>query len=215
MKKLSVFFLIFLINLNVVSASEKEEVTLSKCVDGDTAYFILNKKEIKTRFLAIDTPESTNKIEEYGKEASNFTCSALESAKKIEIEYDSNSDKTDKYDRHLVWVFVDGTLLQNEIIKEGLAEVAYLYDDYKYTSILKQSEDIAKNNKLNIWSISNQVSIINEDVADDKPNYLFLLVIGIVILVFIFNKKERSNIVKKLKKILKKQVKEELEKQFS
>lgn len=215
MKKLSVFFLIFLINLNVVSASEKEEVTLSKCVDGDTAYFILNKKEIKTRFLAIDTPESTNKIEEYGKEASNFTCSALESAKKIEIEYDSNSDKTDKYDRHLVWVFVDGTLLQNEIIKEGLAEVAYLYDDYKYTSILKQSEDIAKNNKLNIWSISNQVSIINEDVADDKPNYLFLLVIGIVILVFIFNKKERSNIIKKLKKILKKQVKEELEKQFS
>lgn len=215
MKKLSVFFLIFLINLNVVSASEKEEVTLSKCVDGDTAYFILNKKEIKTRFLAIDTPESTNKIEEYGKEASNFTCSALESAKKIEIEYDSNSDKTDKYDRHLVWVFVDGTLLQDEIIKEGLAEVAYLYDDYKYTSILKQSEDIAKNNKINIWSISNQVSIINEDVADDKPNYLFLLVIGIVILVFIFNKKERSNIIKKLKKILKKQVKEELEKQFS
>ena len=215
MKKLSVFFLIFLINLNVVSASEKEEVTLSKCVDGDTAYFILNKKEIKTRFLAIDTPESTNKIEEYGKEASNFTCSALESAKKIEIEYDSNSDKTDKYDRHLVWVFVDGTLLQDEIIKEGLAEVAYLYDDYQYTSILKQSEDIAKNNKLNIWSISNQVSIINEDIADDKPNYLFLLVIGIVILVFIFNKKERSNIIKKLKKILKKQVKEELEKQFS
>ena len=32
----------------------------------------------------------------------------VKNAKKIEIEYDSNSDKTDKYDRLLVWVFVDG-----------------------------------------------------------------------------------------------------------
>ena len=218
MKKLVVFFLIFLINFSNISANEKIEVTLSKCVDGDTAYFILNKKEIKTGFLAIDTPESTTQIEKYGKEASNFTCEMLEDAKKIEIEYDSNSDKKDKYDRYLVWFFVDGKLLQNEIIKEGLAEVAYLYDDYKYTSILEQSEKIAKTKQLNIWSTSSQISTIKEtsnEENNDKINYLFFIIIGIiVILVFIFNKKERSKMTNQLKKSIKKQLKKEIEKQF-
>ena len=85
--------LIILLSLCLINnVNAREIVTLSKCVDGDTAWFYLNEEEIKTRFLAIDTPESTNKIEEYGKEASNFTCDKLTSAKKIEIEYDINSD---------------------------------------------------------------------------------------------------------------------------
>ena len=83
---------IFFIGVNSVFANEKYPVTLNKCVDGDTAYFMLNEKIIKTRFLAIDTPESTNEIEEYGKEASTFTCNALTNAKKIEIEYDEENE---------------------------------------------------------------------------------------------------------------------------
>lgn len=216
MKKIFIFIFIFLFNFNSVNANEKIEVSLSKCVDGDTAYFILNNEEIKTRFLAIDTPESTNKIEIYGKEASNFTCNLLKSSEKIYIEYDSNSDKKDKYNRHLVWVFVDGYLLQNEIIKEGLAEVAYLYDDYKYTDILKESEKIAKEQKLNIWS-DKSLSTINDNVKDySNSDYLFIIVIGIIfILVFIFNKKERVKMTNKIKKNLKKQLKKEIEKQFN
>ena len=90
MKKvfLIIFILFFCINVNA-----KEIVTLNKCVDGDTAWFNINGEKIKARFLAIDTPESTNKIEPYGKEASEFTCNLLKNAKKIEIEYDENSDK--------------------------------------------------------------------------------------------------------------------------
>ena len=76
----------------------------------------------------------------------------IKSAKKITIEYDSNSDKYDKYDRHLVWIFVDDNLLQKLLIKEGLAEVDYLYDDYKYTDILLEEEKYAKENKVGLWS---------------------------------------------------------------
>ena len=143
MKKVIIFLIALFCLTNNVIASNKKTVKFSKCTDGDTASVLLNKEEIKLRFLAVDTPESvhpTKKEEPYGKEASNYTCNALKTAKKIQIEYDNNSDKTDKYDRHLVWVFVDGELLQEKLIEEGLAEVAYLYGDYKYTSILEDKQ---------------------------------------------------------------------------
>ena len=40
MKKLVMSIGIFLISIGNVCALEKQEVTLSKCVDGDTAWFI-------------------------------------------------------------------------------------------------------------------------------------------------------------------------------
>lgn len=189
--------LIILLSLCLINnVNAREIVTLSKCVDGDTAWFYLNEKEIKTRFLAIDTPESTNKIEAYGKEASNFTCDKLTNAKKIEIEYDENSDKTDKYNRELVWVFVDNELLQNLIIKEGLGEVAYLYGDYKYTNLLQKSQLEAQEKKINIWSTTDY-------------SIQFYMMIGIILLIFVlylFN----SNIRKKLNKKIKQKVKKEI-----
>ena len=192
MKKISLIVIIlFSIAFNI-KVSARETVTLSKCVDGDTAWFYLNGKEIKTRFLAIDTPESTNKIEPYGKEASEFTCASLKNAKMIEIEYDENSEKLDKYDRHLVWVFVDNKLLQDLLVEEGLAEVKYLYGDYKYTDILLKREKIAKETKLNIWS---------DDIESSKLNYVETTYIAIFItIIFILL------ITKRGRKVLKKYV---------
>ena len=69
----------------------------------------------KGKIVAIDTPESTNEIEYYGKESSEFTCNSLKNAKTITLEYENN--KKDKYDRTLAWIFVDDKLLQSEIIK--------------------------------------------------------------------------------------------------
>lgn len=187
---------IFFIGINSVLASEKYTVTLNKCVDGDTAYFNLNEEVIKTRFLAIDTPESTNEIEEYGKEASNFTCNALTNAKKIEIEYDENSDKTDKYKRDLVWVFVDDVLLQETLLKEGLAEVKYLYGDYAYTAHLQEVEATAKAAKIKLWSDSNETGVDNSsaDKTDEESYEDNLIFIAAVILFII------SSFLKKIRR---------------
>lgn len=157
MKKVLIYFIFFIsifIPINV-SAQDKVTVKFSACVDGDTAKVKLNSKEIKIRFLAVDTPETkhpTKGEEPYGKEASEYTCKKLKQAKKIELEYDSNSDKKDKYNRHLVWVFIDNSLLQAELIKKGYATTAYLYDDYKYTSLLEDYETTARINKVGLHS---------------------------------------------------------------
>lgn len=192
-------FIIYFLLITNVTASAKVEVTLNKCVDGDTAWFNMNDEKIKARFLAIDTPESTNQIEEYGKEASQYVCNLLMNASKIELEYDDTSDKQDKYHRHLVWVFIDDKLLQELIVKNGFAEVKYIYGDYKYLDQVNEALEYAKENKLNLWN--------NNKVYD--INYIIVTIgIIIIILIFIFSEKGRKKIIKQskseIKKILKK-----------
>lgn len=201
MKKIIFLISLFCLNLNIVNAKDKITVEFSKCVDGDTAKVILKKEEITVRFLAIDTPESVHPTigeEPFGKDASNFTCEKLKNAKKIELEYDSNSDKTDKYDRHLAWVFVDNYLLQDLLIKEGLAEVAYLYDDYKYTSTLQDHENVAKAKKIGIWS--ENTTILKADTKNNNKTeikeydsefeeWLYTIVIPIGAIIYVLIKK--------------------------
>lgn len=149
-------------------------VTLEECVDGDTARFKTSDNiVIKARFLAIDTPESVHPTvgkEPFGEEASKYTCDILTNAKEITLEYDANSDEEDNYGRKLVWVFVDGVLLQNSLIKEGYAEVAYLYGDYKYTTVLQESQRLAKQNKAGIWSIENTTIETEEEIEKEETN---------------------------------------------
>lgn len=178
--------------------TEKVQVEYVEGVDGDTAKFKMNGEEITVRFLAVDTPESvhpTKEVEAYGVEASNFTKQKLENAQKIELEFDNNSDKKDKYNRYLAWVWVDGELLQNLLVEEGLGKVAYLYGDYKYTSILQESEQIAKEKGLNIWADGNYEQEVNEGNTNTEgnsnsintdntvPNYLYELLAAITLII--------------------------------
>ena len=193
MKKVIVFLTILLIYINVqaFNKGDKINVTLNKCVDGDTATFNYKGETIKVRFLAIDTPElkdDKKKINNYGNEAKEFTCDKLKSAKKISIEFDKNSDLQDKYGRYLGWIWIDGKLLQEEIIENGYAKVAYLYNDYKYTNELKIAESKAKDKKLHIWSETKDLSI-----------YQIILIIILVILIVILKPRKKKKYKKKLK----------------
>lgn len=203
MKKILIFILFLFLTPTIILA--KEEVYFSKCVDGDTANVIKDGKEIKIRMLAIDTPETkhpTKGIEPFGKEASNFTCNAIKNSNKLEIEYDDNSDKKDKYDRELVWLFVDGNLFQEKLVEKGLAKVAYLYDDYKYTNILLTKEKEAKKNKLGIWSD-----------YENNVNYVIIAVcILITIILLLISTKYRNKIKNKVKRKIKSKIKSEFKK---
>ncbi|MBO4601160.1 MAG: thermonuclease family protein [Bacilli bacterium] len=150
MKKILIIF-ICLIALPLCVSAKKIKVELEKCIDGDT--ISIKKDEIitKVRFLAIDAPE-IDKDEPYSVEAKDYLCNLIKSGKNLYIEYDNKADKTDKYDRTLAWVWIDNTFLQGELVKNGYAKVAYLYDEYKYASELKEFEKYAKDEKLNIWS---------------------------------------------------------------
>ena len=145
-----------------------ENVEFSSCIDGDTAKFIIGNEERTVRFLAINTPEVASNLKEeepYGKEASEFTCNALKSASKITLEYDSNSDREDKYGRVLAFVHVDDELLESLLISNGYAKVDYIYGDYNHLDELRNLEKEAKNNKIGIW---NDEEVLPDVVESDN-----------------------------------------------
>ena len=64
------------------------------------------------------------------------------------------------------------------MIKNGYAEVKYLYGNYKYTDTLKKSEKVAKKNKLKIWSndkdseIDDEIDSFLDGILDDLFKYV-------------------------------------------
>ena len=133
----------FQANYGQPSVNKNNQIELVKCVDGDTAEFT---KIDKTRFLFIDTPESTTKVEPYGKKAARFVCDTLKNAKEITYEYDG--EQKDRYQRTLAWIFVDGQLLQELVAKEGYVKKYYDYkDQYKYETRVRN----ALNDKYHIF----------------------------------------------------------------
>lgn len=135
-----------------IETAKRFEVTLNQCVDGDTAWFNVDHVKTKVRFLYIDTPESTTKVEPYGKEASDYVKNKLEHATTIELELNKEGDRYDKYDRLLAWVFVDGTLLQQDIARQGYCQDFYDYGyAYTYKSIIIEANEEAKIQKRGIY----------------------------------------------------------------
>lgn len=171
-----------------------EDVSFSKCIDGDTAKFFINNEEKTVRFLAINTPEvesNLKKSEPYGKEASDFTCKSLKKAKKITLEYDSNSEKEDKYGRILAFVYVDDILLESKLIENGYAKVDYIYGDYAHVDKLKEIEKIAQDKKIGIWSLDDNLPDIIE--KEENNNQIFEIIEVIIeylfkIISFVINK---------------------------
>lgn len=127
------------------AVSKKQTAKFVKAVDGDTAKLSVKGRTYTFRFLAVDTPETVKPntpVAFMGKRASDYTKSELKKAKKIQIQYDGN--KTDKYGRRLAWIWVDGKLLQDKLVRKGYARVYYIYGKYRYTDILKTSERKAR-----------------------------------------------------------------------
>ena len=99
------------VKLDMNSSTLKQEVTVKSYIDGDTTHFyvptsVVDNGLLKARYLAVNTPESTGKIEEWGKKASNFTKEKLQNAESIIIESDDGNWNLDSTGgRHLVWVW--------------------------------------------------------------------------------------------------------------
>ncbi len=151
------------VKLNMNSETVKQEVTVHAFVDGDTTHFnvpesVSHSGILKGRYLALNTPESTGKIEEYGKKASQFTREKLENASSIIIESDDghwNLDSTGG--RVLVWVWYRSSESQPyrnlniELLQNGLANANSTANN-RYGNIASAALASAKESKLNIFS---------------------------------------------------------------
>ena len=151
------------LRLNMASETVKTEATVKTFVDGDTTHFLVPESVaasgvLRARYLAVNTPETTGKVEEYGKKAAAFTKEKLMNAESIILESDDgkwNLDSTGG--RHLVWVWYkpaeesDYRCLNLELLQNGLA-IANSTANNRYGSTCMAALNQARAEKLHLYS---------------------------------------------------------------
>ena len=151
------------VTLDRTSGTAQLEVQVKQFIDGDTTHFyvptsVMSSGVLKGRYLAINTPESTGKIEEWGKKASNFTKEKLSTATSIILESETAEWTADSTGgRYLVWVWykpVGSDTYRNlniEILQNGLA-IANKSSENRYGETCMAALNQAKTQKLNVHS---------------------------------------------------------------
>ena len=127
---------------------------VQRVVDGDTLV-LANKARI--RLWGADTPETVHPrkpVELFGPEASDFTKQFVATGGGT-VRLQMDRERLDKYDRFLAYVWVDDRMLNEELIRAGLAtaETRYNYSQSMKTRF-RRAEDEAKSNRRGIWSTS-------------------------------------------------------------
>lgn len=153
MKKAVLLFISLIVLTNSAYAEEapipeeKREIKLVNCLSSTNSWYEVDGEVKRIRLLAFDPEEGT-----LNDEIDDYACNILKNAKKIEVEYDIKALEKDKYNRELAWIYVDGNLLQDILIKKGYGQVNYVKDDYKYLDNLCSSQKNAITDKLGIWN---------------------------------------------------------------
>src|SRR5699024_12608710 len=91
----------------------------------------------------------------FGSEAAERTRELIQDAEKIEVEFDAGPAQ-DYYGRYLVYVYADGEMINEILVREGLAEVTYVNPpNDTHADLLYVAQARAQSEDLSIWSETN------------------------------------------------------------
>ncbi len=122
-----------------------------RVLDGDT--IVLDNDEI-VRLIGVDAPEihhSEIPVQRFGKEATEFLKQFIEGFE-CTLEYEPD-DIRDQYGRLLAYVFVEGRLVNAEIIRRGYA-YAYTRFPFRRRAEFIALEHEARRHQYGLWHLS-------------------------------------------------------------
>lgn len=146
--------------LQTSGTTEQTLVEVVEVTDGDTIKIKYNGNIVKVRYLLIDTPETNHHTlgkQPYGEEAKQRNKELLNSGD-VSIEFDIG-DRLDDYGRMLAYIYVDGENVQQKLLEEGLARVAYIFPpNTRYVDEFKKASKIAEEKNLGVWDTEDYVT---------------------------------------------------------
>jgi micrococcal nuclease len=135
----------------VSTPGSRADATVTRVVDGDTIHVLLDGAETTIRFIGVDTPETVapgQPIECYGPEASRFAMARLTGGA-VELEFDR--DLIDPYDRTLAYVWLDGRLFDETLVRRGFAEAKAYPPNTAHQAQLDAAESSARASGRGLW----------------------------------------------------------------
>lgn len=143
-----VYLIVSYLILCCSNVSQTFNGTVVGIIDGDTIDVLINKTSMRIRVEGIDCPE---KNQDFGSRAKQFT-STFCFGREVVIK----KKEFDKYDRMVAMVkLLDGTDLSESLLLEGLA---WHYKKYDNSIKLAELENLARTQKIGIWSLPNPVA---------------------------------------------------------
>ncbi len=163
-------FIILIIGCFELSPSknvyDSYSVRVIKIIDGDTIKVSFPNESIGTiRLLGIDCPETTiennaaNEYEgitslgcltSYGNKAKSFITSILNNSQ-ITIHFDNQTDRKDKYDRYLCYVFLDDMDVNKKLLDKGYARV-FTIETFEKKQMYLESQQQAMDQSKGLWN---------------------------------------------------------------
>ncbi|MGD9646783.1 MAG: thermonuclease family protein [Pirellulales bacterium] len=123
---------------------------VARVVDGDTLLLV---NRARVRLIGVDTPETVrpnHPVEPWGAEASRFTQEFIGRGP-VRLTFDQ--ERRDRFERFLAYVWVDERLLNEELVRAGLARAEL---GFHYSNAMKKrfrdAERAAQQERLGLWS---------------------------------------------------------------
>lgn len=108
-----------------------DECDVTRVIDGDTIDVQCGDVGYRVRYVAVNTPESD---ESCYNDATNANATLVKDKRVTLVRDESN---TDRYGRLLRYVYVDGTFVNESLVRNGWAEaVVYQPDDLHYADFV-------------------------------------------------------------------------------
>jgi micrococcal nuclease len=133
------------------STPGRTSVPVVEVTDGDTIRVDLDGQETAVRLIGIDTPERDGpytSLECFGEEASRFTHDALE-GRTVELEFDV--ERTDRYGRTLAYLWLDGALFNERLVRSGYAVVTTFPPNVRYVEQFTAAQRSARDERRGLW----------------------------------------------------------------
>lgn len=126
---------------------------VDRVVDGDTLDLLL--PHCRVRLQGVDAPETVKPntpVERWGPEASAYAKAFVAEAQgRVRVEIDG--ERRDKYGRHLAFIWNGDRLLNEELVRKGLARATLQYDfGIRKKDLLRQAQRDAQKKHAGIWS---------------------------------------------------------------
>lgn len=127
------------------SVAQEQRAQVTRVIDGDTIEVILSGRKYRVRLIGIDTPERGRP---YYREATNKT-KELVLAKQVRLVKDVS--ETDRYGRLLRYVYVNGTFVNAELVRQGYAVQATFPPDVRHAELFKRLAAEAREEEAGLW----------------------------------------------------------------
>ena len=141
-------FLSFLLNFPCLSWAWSGKVIGT--ADGDTITVLRDNEQVRVRLYGIDCPEDG---QAFSKKAKQFT-SKMVFGKVVEVKVMA----TDRYGRTVAMIYADKTLLNEELVKAGLAWVYWKYCHQPICETWKGFQIGARMDKRGLWAEPNPIA---------------------------------------------------------